>query len=575
MSAFASPFDARPGQHPPVPLLDEAKRPVIQSGRPLSPEASCAGCHDTEFITTNTFHKDMNCFACHVAKPDAKAYREAFANGQKERAADALLGKTGIVTWDGERSRWNASQMDAQGRANPEVVKITAPRLENCGICHGVTHRGSEPVRLDTDSPRDATDLKGQIFSAQRLSDSAINLAGKEHLSRPWDIHAERLMECRHCHHAANNPIFNDKVRSLGGSPDAPMHLKFDARRVDFMDYLARPDHNLARGRPTHGTSENGPRGTMRRCEDCHDGERSHPWLPFEKSHFAALSCESCHVPKMFAPAVESVDETILDAQGKPVTFSRGIEGGDARAKQLASLLVTGYEPVWLSRVTAKGQGKLLPHNLVTRFQWVFKDEAGEERELPRETLVSALFASSGVYRDEVLAALDRDADKSLSRGELLLDTQERVEVVAKLLTQRGVKEPRLSASTLPVSLHHNVASGSLAIKECEDCHAPHSRVERPMQVVAKGPYLREAPQWARHAPLRGVGKMVPNGVGGWVFVPETAEASLYIPGHDRHWWLDALGACLILGTMGGVGGHATLRILGARKRRQGKGGER
>jgi hypothetical protein len=58
----------------------------------------------------------------------------------------------------------------------------------------------------------------------------------------------------------------------------------------------------------------------MRRCENCHDAAVSHrDWLPYIDKHMAALACESCHIPQMHAPAIQSYDWTVLDAGGQPV----------------------------------------------------------------------------------------------------------------------------------------------------------------------------------------------------------------------------------------------------------------
>ena len=41
--------------------------------------------------------------------------------------------------------------------------------------------------------------IRAQPFSGQRLSASALNLAGKRSLDRAFDVHAERLVACVNC----------------------------------------------------------------------------------------------------------------------------------------------------------------------------------------------------------------------------------------------------------------------------------------------------------------------------------------------------------------------------------------
>ena len=42
--------------HPPIRLLDAAGTNVLESGRPVSPMRTCAGCHDTAYIESHSFH---------------------------------------------------------------------------------------------------------------------------------------------------------------------------------------------------------------------------------------------------------------------------------------------------------------------------------------------------------------------------------------------------------------------------------------------------------------------------------------------------------------------------------------
>ena len=83
----------------------------------------------------------------------------------------------------------------------------------------------------------------GQIFSGQRLSDSGMNMAGKESLILPWDIHAERNLKCTDCHYSLNNPDYQQESDAT-----RPDYLTYDPRRQDLGDYLYRPSHEFAKG---------------------------------------------------------------------------------------------------------------------------------------------------------------------------------------------------------------------------------------------------------------------------------------------------------------------------------------
>ena len=45
--------------HPPVELLDAVGRPVVETGRPVSPMTTCGGCHNTEYIATHSYHASV------------------------------------------------------------------------------------------------------------------------------------------------------------------------------------------------------------------------------------------------------------------------------------------------------------------------------------------------------------------------------------------------------------------------------------------------------------------------------------------------------------------------------------
>ncbi|MGW8226774.1 MAG: hypothetical protein ACWGOY_13620, partial [Anaerolineales bacterium] len=45
--------------HPTFPLLDEQGENVLDSGEPVSTLNTCGACHDTDFISTHSFHADV------------------------------------------------------------------------------------------------------------------------------------------------------------------------------------------------------------------------------------------------------------------------------------------------------------------------------------------------------------------------------------------------------------------------------------------------------------------------------------------------------------------------------------
>jgi hypothetical protein len=229
----------------------------------------------------------------------------------------------------------------------------------------------------------------GQVFSPQRLINSGVNLANKNTLGRSWDIHAERVVGCTDCHYAINNPVFDTDA-----DVTRPEHLQFDPRRMDFGEYLYRPLHQFANAGVETDTQFG---GAERTCANCHDAASTHTWLPCAERHTSALACETCHIPTVYAPALEMVDWTALHADGTPLTLLRGVTTENGQT------IVTGFEPVLLPYQDDDGSAKLAPYNLVTAWHWVYGDSA---RPVALRDLQAA-WLPDGAYAPDILAAFD------------------------------------------------------------------------------------------------------------------------------------------------------------------------
>lgn len=242
---------------------------------------------------------EMNCFLCHAARPDNLARMDELRAGRFRWASTATLQSTGIVRKSPAGWQYVAESFLPDGTLAAATLGIQAPASEHCGQCHGQTHFGDEPLRLDTSWCAWSTLTKGQIFSPQLLRDSALNLAGKSQLNRAWDVHAAAMLECTSCHFALNDPKSYEPSHS-----GRPRHLRYEPRRLDIGEFLTRPSHQFAKGATAQGNVAHHLSGTMRGCADCHDAEHTHDWLPYRDVHFARLSCEACHIARVYAPAV-------------------------------------------------------------------------------------------------------------------------------------------------------------------------------------------------------------------------------------------------------------------------------
>jgi thiosulfate reductase cytochrome b subunit len=498
---------------------------------------------------------EMNCFLCHLDNPDNASRIQALESGEFAWANSATLARSGVVARADGQWRWNPEAFDEHGNLDPDLAGVRDPGDGNCGQCHGrVGTDMTTPMALGDLTVGDWSTLTtGQVMSPQRLSDSGMNLANKRELTRSWDVHSERVVGCTSCHYALNNPIYFRE-----SSATRPQHLIFDPRRLDLGEYLNRPLHQFAKGRSAQGRATPEFENTLRRCDSCHDHSTTHEWLPFAARHTTALSCESCHVPKLNAPALRSVDWTVLDTQGKPRLSYRGVTG----ASLSSDSLITGYEPVLLSRDDGEGGARLAPFNLITSWYWVHDDPP---RPVPLRQLQDA-WLEDGAHRDDALAIFDLNGDAVLEDAELRIDTDTKLAFVTARLSSLGLEGPRVVGEVQPYSINHNVATGEWSTRECLACHGQASRISKPMLLATRVPG-GVMPALAVDTPATLDGALDTRADGALVYRPNTATQNLYVLGRDGNVQINRLGLLLLLGTLGGVGGHGTLRHLMSRRR--------
>ncbi len=642
--------------HPTFALLDETGQNVVdsavystQAAAPVSTMKTCGQCHDTDYITSHSFHADlgwsaqaspgetagarswdtstglygkwdpltyrylsaegdshsdlntagwvayyadrlvgggpaassgveMNCFLCHLTQPNNEARIAAIRSRQGAWASTATLLGTGIVEQSGDTASsgntylWNQAAF-TDGELT-ESLAIQDPDSSNCGQCHGVvqTDAGAEPssdVLTLSDCSLDAwqSATTGQVLSAQRISLSGMNLANKADLTRSWDIHAERGLNCTDCHYSLNNPVY---YQADAGS--RPEHLEYDPRRLEISEFLSKPDHNFARGQSAQYTLKPEQKGSMRRCESCHNTDAHANWLPYAERHMEEVACETCHIPQMYAPAIQSYDWTVLQVDGQPVSQCRGAEMGTGTVNDL----VTGFQPVLMLRENIDGGSMLAPYNLITAWYWVY-DTANGPRPVSIADLNAAwlaegdgvIFAQQQVnqvervnqaaYAPEVLQALDTDGNGTLSSTELKLDTPEKQAIIASRLSALGLQNPRIQGDIQPYSINHNVTRGEWATSECQACHSDDSRLAQPMRLAA---YLPGSvmPDFVGDS-----NTVAANGLytqdGALYYQPAPADYDLYVFGHNRISWIDWFGALFFVGVLAAVAGHGGLRL--------------
>jgi Ni/Fe-hydrogenase b-type cytochrome subunit len=525
--------------HPAFPLLDGDGQLVMQTNGPFSGMKTCGECHDAAFIADSSDHAaagvfgddEPDCLVCH---------------------SDA----------EGTRS-WEPESFNPDGSLVAGTLAIHKPMDENCAQCHGlVSNELDRPLTLSGDpGHRGMTERTGQIISPQKISNSGLNIAGKESLTHAFDIHADRVVGCVNCHYSLNNPVYFQQR-----SESRPPHLDFDPRRLTSADYLTRPLHQLAKGSSIHGLHASGSENSMRRCESCHDATAVHQWLPYKKGHFAALACESCHVPKMYGPALRTLDQTLVDAKGQPVRHYRDVEGDPATADSL----IHGFRPAVLVRENVGGERKLAPFNLVTNWYWT----AGSPPEQVTEDQLFEVLYAGGKLDRELQQMLDSDGDGSLDEGEFRLESDAALARARQLLEEAGFANVELTGEVTPYSISHGVVNGQWAIRDCRNCHGADSVLGAP---VALSGFLPGGtlPEMTRHAGIGAGGLINFSADGSAWFKSDPGAEGFYILGFSGLDLVDLAGIVMFLGISLGVTVHALARYVSNRRRPRNNGSTR
>lgn len=511
---------------------------------------------------------EMNCFLCHIPEPNNEERLAAIQNGAFGWANTATLLGSGIVTRSAEGYTYAAEAFDAEGLLKRDFVTLQDPTNANCAQCHGAVQTDfNVPLVLQACTWETAT--TGQVISPQKIAASGMNIASKAELVRAWDIHAERGLKCTDCHYSLNNPAYYQE-----NAANRPQNLIFDPRRLDLGDYLKQPDHNFARGQSAQYNLASQLKGTMRRCESCHDVQQAHAaWLPYVQTHMSALACESCHIPRMYAPAIEFYDWTVIRSDGRAPNQCRGVEqkGGAAQLAGLntpltVSHLVTGFEPALLQRKNTDGSAWLAPYNLITAYFWVYDDPNGPR---PVRLLdLQAAYLKDGHYRPEILSTFDSNGNGQLDEEELRLDSPAKQRIVAANLAALGLNHPRLEGLVQPYSINHSVANGQWATHDCQVCHSSTSRLSQAFRLADYVPQGLE-PELVKDTNAIFSGHLYTASDGALYYRPAPLRDGLYIFGYSRVGWIDGLGGLFFLAVLLGIAGHGTFRYLSGRKQTQ------
>lgn len=505
----------KPGD-PGLVMHPEIKVVFLADGKTPATSETCGQCHDTAYIDAHNNHNTdkvkADCIVCHLR--------------------GSALGE------DLSRVHFN----------------IQLPDSRNCAQCHGLVHFSGDALVIPEGYECSVKDLPkgepfgmtlhtGVIISAQDLSNSALNLSRKESLNFPWDVHARRHLKCIDCHFVANDPRYcGEDLPELG-------HLRRDPRKIKSPgEILKRPDHFLKASS----------------CTCCHDPFAIHPGLPYKKRHMEVLSCTACHVPRIYGPALRSVDNTVLTAAGQGRVSYRGADQPNKHGASLNTAYLEGYRPFLFSHVYIDRNNledkKISPFNLVTRWYW----KSGKTGTVVEPSLLHSVFfgdSEAGSYEKEILEVFDGNGDKVLEDGELMLDTQAKLDLVKSRLQANGIQQPEIAGVIDTYKISHGVLKARRMKLNCSDCHASESRFGTGILLSSFAPG-GVVPQLEPNPEAIINGEVQINPEGHVLLKRGTSMQGYYVLGLHGAGWLDTFGLWLFILSIFAIMAHGLLRYL-------------
>lgn len=507
--------------HPVFSLLDKDGNAVLDESGEISTVRTCGQCHDTHYINSHNLHFNervkADCIVCH--------FKESKMSGDYTKAN----------------------------------LRIQLPSDQNCAACHGIVHPGREPLVIPDNYMEnleyvegknyyDITQRTGVILTHQDLSNSSINIMNKNQQDFSWDVHSRRQMSCISCHFIKNDPAYCGAIRTPLG------HLTRDPRKVKPPhQYLKRPNHDL----------------NTATCKCCHDPFAVHDHLPYKKRHMAVLSCQSCHAPLLYGPVFQAVDKTVVQPDGTARIEFRGVDETKSHGRSLNTKFYQGYLPFLFAHENkfkdrpGEHQHKISPFNLVTHWYW----KSGKTgRAVPLEVLKKVYLKNPGPqYAEDVLKTFDKDRDKQISAGELVLDTEAKVNLIKEKLAAAGIEGPEIAGTIEAYPVNHGVVHEAQMKRDCSSCHGGASRFGRDVLLTAAAPGGNTPLFTENSLPLLN-GEVSINGNGEVILKRTSAITGHYIFGHSRLQWLDRLGLWLFLLAVFFIITHGGYRFLQARK---------
>ena len=96
---------------------------------------------------------------------------------------------------------------------------------------------------------------------------------------------------------------------------------------------------------------------------------------------------------------------------------------------------------------------------------------------------IAALLRENG-HTVAIIDAVAQPRNRAVLYDDVQAYSPEKVAVAQRLLTELGLRQPRIVGELQPYGLHHGVGPGDDAIRDCEACHSGSSRLTQPLRLA-------------------------------------------------------------------------------------------
>jgi hypothetical protein len=160
----------------------------------------------------------------------------------------------------------------------------------------------------------------------------------------------------------------------------------------------------------------------------------------------------------------------------------------------------------------------------------------------------------------------DRNRDGKLENEELELDTSDRVAAVAARLRAVGVNQPQIEGEVEAVAIHHGIAPARAAIRDCNTCHSPASRVTRAILLSTQAPPVSEV-KLVENSEAVLASRLVRDKEGDLSLEPVDEREGVYVFGNSHSRIIDLIGIASVAGAIAVALIHGGLRVRASRRR--------